>query len=121
MELPSIHPSILFVSYGIDWVHFIPSPQTTNTLLSRITPLQRTNLKHSRTSCNGVVSDGGVATGQDGVCLARDGRGAIWCCWDGDGETSGDGRCAARKNSQSLLKMIMSGMAERLTEQRLGR
>ena len=57
-------------------------------------PLQRTNLKRSRASCNGIVSDGRVAAGQDDVCLARDGCGAIWCCWDGDGETTRDGRCA---------------------------
>ena len=67
-------------------------------LLSRIISLQRTNLKHSRASRNGVVSDGRVAAGQNGVRLARDGRGAVGCCWDGDGETSGDGRCAAKKS-----------------------
>lgn len=79
------------------------SPQTTNTLhtpLSHhptlIIPLQRTDLKNSRPSCNGVVSDGGVAAGQDNVCLARDGCGAIWRRWDSNGETSGDGRCTAK-------------------------
>lgn len=56
--------------------------------------LQRTNLKHSRASRDGVVRDGRVAAGQDDVRLAGDGRGAVRCGWDGEGETSVDGGCA---------------------------
>ena len=57
--------------------------------------LQRTNLKRSRASSNGVVGDGGVAAGQDNVALAGDGCGAVRCGRDGQGEASVDCRCAA--------------------------
>ena len=79
--------------------------------------LQRANLKGSRTGSDGVISDGGIAAGQDNVSLARYGCGAVRCGWDGEGETSIDGGCAV-----GCIKSLkrMSGIAERLTEQRLG-
>lgn len=63
--------------------------------------LQRTNLEHSRASSNGVVGDGRVAAGQDDVSLAGDGCSAVGCGWDGEGEASVNGGCAAELSQVS--------------------
>ena len=68
------------------------SPVQATLITSRL--LQRANLKGSRTGSDGVISDGGIAAGQDNVGLARYGCGAVRCGWDGEGETSIDGGCA---------------------------
>ena len=57
--------------------------------------LQRTDLNSGRTSSDSVVSDGGVAPGQDDVGLTRYGCGAVRRGWDREAETSVDGRCTA--------------------------
>ncbi len=79
---------------------------TTYYLLSPRQRLQRTNFKRSRTSGDGVVGNGGVATGQNDIRLAGDGCGAVRCRWDGEGETAVDGRCAAGR-----LDTIWSGFS----------
>lgn len=52
--------------------------------------LQGTNLEDSWASCDGVVSDGGVAAGQNNVSLAGDGGITRGRSWDSDRETSGN-------------------------------
>ena len=122
---PFIHP---FWIGSTGSLHLSPQTRLHTPLSSLVQPtfiihLQRTDLKHSRASCNSVVSDGGVATGQDDVCLARDGRGAVRCRWDCDGETSGDGRCTAERishASQILDKTAWKGGKDLRSKDRAG-
>ena len=51
---------------------------------------QRSNLENSRTSRNGIVSDGCIATGENGVGLAANGSTALGCLRDGNGKASSD-------------------------------
>ena len=55
---------------------------------------QRTDFERGGAGGNGVVCDGGVAARENDVRLAGNGRGAVGCGWDGEGETSVDGGCA---------------------------
>ena len=58
---------------------------------SRISFLQGTNFKDSGASSNSIVSDGGVATGQNDVSLSADGCSTRWGLGHGNGKSTING------------------------------